>query len=163
MRVLAEHPRPALLVLAVVLLLGASTVRGQRAQEAARDRSAPAAVSLVLVGSAPGPVTDDGGDARTAVLQVSLRNDGPDPVLASLLRLDGAPEQPGSASLWPPGEVRVLSVGWEVRCAEVGSVRGPGGLLVRGTVRAQPFRAEVPLSGEPALRLAASLSCAGAP
>jgi hypothetical protein len=68
---------------------------------------------------------------QDAFVEVGLRNDGPDRVELQAAQVDG--ETRALTGAVDAGATVQLVVGWRVRCAEVGSLRGP--TLLRLQVR----------------------------
>ncbi|MBC7373709.1 MAG: hypothetical protein H7323_06950 [Frankiales bacterium] len=115
----------AVLLLAVVMTV---PVRDRRdAREAAAVRLVVTAAVPVAGGRPDSPVQD-------ALVQLTLENDGPDPVRVLSQQLDGGgPLDPGPPGPVQPGRSARLEVRWRVLCAETGSQDGPRslGLSVR--------------------------------
>lgn len=117
--------------------LGRSAASSQRrtAERAAAQR---AAVRLSLDGSGDVALIrgTPGESTQAALVRVRLRNEGPDAVELLQARVDGTPR--GLTGVVRPGGRSEVLLSWRVRCAEVGTLRGPRRLELQVRVPAGP-------------------------
>ena len=126
---LQPQPRPQQhisrtgIAVVVVLVLGVVMTGPVRER---RDAHEAAAVRLVVTGAEPADGGVPDSPVQDAVVRLTVRSDGPDPVRLLAQQLDGGgPTDPGPAPALAPGGSARLDVRWRVLCAETGSQDGP--------------------------------------
>ena len=144
-------PRAAVAVVLILLAIYIAGTEHQRSatrahrRELADAQAQRAAVRLSLQG--PGQVAliqgIPGAVTQEALVEVALHNDGPDPVQLQLAQLDGTVR--GLTGEVAAGATAAVQLGWRVRCAEVGTLRGPHRLELQVRVPAGPASVAIDL------------------